>query len=185
MVRAAVDQLNQEDQNVDRMDVAPTSPKVNQKETKNLRRAKNQNQRNPKRVKNRRINLNAGLAVADRTNQENQNVGQVAVGRTNQEGRNAGQAAVDQINQRILIKIKDRKINLSAVQAAVDLINLRLCQNLKNPKLVKIDTNRTFTPHAVGIRDSNPHAPDRFTPSPARCAKNCGSALTHCWFGKK
>ena len=25
----------------------------------------------------------------------------------------------------------------------------------------------------------NPHAPDRFTPSRARCAENCGSALTH------
>ena len=24
----------------------------------------------------------------------------------------------------------------------------------------------------------NPHAPDRFTPSSARCAENCGSALT-------
>ena len=25
----------------------------------------------------------------------------------------------------------------------------------------------------------NPHTPDRFTPSHAHCAKNCGSALTH------
>ena len=25
----------------------------------------------------------------------------------------------------------------------------------------------------------NPHAPDQFTPSRARCAKNCGLALTH------
>ena len=24
----------------------------------------------------------------------------------------------------------------------------------------------------------NPHTPDRFTPSHARCAENCGSALT-------
>ena len=29
------------------------------------------------------------------------------------------------------------------------------------------------------IRDFNSHAPDRFTPSRARCAENCGSALTH------
>ena len=25
----------------------------------------------------------------------------------------------------------------------------------------------------------NPHVPDRFTPSRARCAENCGSAVTH------
>ena len=31
----------------------------------------------------------------------------------------------------------------------------------------------------------NPHAPDRFTPLRARCAENCGSALTHRYFGKK
>ena len=26
----------------------------------------------------------------------------------------------------------------------------------------------------------NPHTPNRFTPSHARCTENCGSALTHC-----
>ena len=31
----------------------------------------------------------------------------------------------------------------------------------------------------------NPHAPDRFTPSRARCAEKCGSALTRRRFGKK
>ena len=31
----------------------------------------------------------------------------------------------------------------------------------------------------------NPHAPDRLTPSRARFADNCGSALTHRLFGKK
>ena len=137
MARAAVDQLNRQDQNVDQMDVAQKSPKVNQRKTKNRKRAKNQNQRNPKRVRNRKKNLNAGLAVAGLTNQENQNV---------------GQAVADQINQRILIKIKDRKINLSVAQADVDLINHRLCQNLPNPKLVKIIINKTLYSHAVGIR---------------------------------
>ena len=152
MARAAVDQHKQENQNVGQMDVAQTNPKVNQRKTKNLERAENQNQRNPKRVRNRKKNLNAALAVAGRTNQENQNVGQAAVGRTDQESRNADLAVVDQINQRTLIKIKDRKINLSVAQVDVDLINHRLCQNLPNPKLVKIIINKTLYSHAVGIR---------------------------------
>ena len=29
------------------------------------------------------------------------------------------------------------------------------------------------------LPDINPHAPDRFTPSRARCAEKCGSALNH------
>ena len=35
------------------------------------------------------------------------------------------------------------------------------------------------------IININPHVPDRFTPSRARCAENCGSALNHPFFGKK
>ena len=31
----------------------------------------------------------------------------------------------------------------------------------------------------VSFKKLNPHAPDRFTPSSARCAENCGSALTN------
>ena len=36
----------------------------------------------------------------------------------------------------------------------------------------------------LNFTNFNPHAPDRFTPSSARCAENCGSALTHHLFDK-
>ena len=35
------------------------------------------------------------------------------------------------------------------------------------------------TPRKNRYKRINPHTPDRFTPSHARCAENCGSALTH------
>ena len=43
--------------------------------------------------------------------------------------------------------------------------------NLKGTNTSIIDKSR--------YSDFNPHAPDRFTPSRARCVKNCGSALNH------
>ena len=67
-VQADVARTKKEDPNVDQTDVAQTSLKVNQKETKSLKKARNQNQRNPKRVRNRKKNLNAGLAVVDLIN---------------------------------------------------------------------------------------------------------------------
>ena len=33
--------------------------------------------------------------------------------------------------------------------------------------------------HIIFQNDFNPHAPDRFTPSGARCAKSCGAVHTH------
>ena len=71
--------INKEDQNVDRTDVAQTSQKVNQKETKSLKRARNQNQRN------RKMTLSVDQVVAGRTNQEDQNVDQMDVDPINQE----------------------------------------------------------------------------------------------------
>ena len=46
----------------------------------------------------------------------------------------------------------------------------------------KINNYGLITEPAVSIHANNsinPHTPDRFTPSHARCAENCGSALTH------
>ena len=41
---------------------------------------------------------------------------------------------------------------------------------------VRSESGRTFWLGSVSV---DPHAPDRFTPSRARCAEKCGSALTH------
>ena len=52
----------------------------------------------------------------------------------------------------------------------------------------KIKMNLTFKISTNQISNFgqkfNPQMPDRFTPSRARCAENCGSLLTYRWLGK-
>ena len=68
-VQADVTRIKKWDQNVDRTDVAQTSLKVYQKQTKGLKKARNQNQRNPN-LRNRKKRLSVDQVVASLTNQE-------------------------------------------------------------------------------------------------------------------
>ena len=44
-------------------------------------------------------------------------------------------------------------------------------------KSASFQTNKP--PGRPSLKQLNPHVPDRLTPSRARCAENCGSALSH------
>ena len=68
------------------------------------------------------------------------------------------------------------------VEKSCELEKLARCLSL-NFLLMRMENNHFFYILNRCFLDS--HAPDRFTPSRARCVKNCGAALTHRLFGKK
>ena len=94
-------------------------------------------------------------------------------------------------NEELKNQIKDLKLRLQEagqpIKADIEIMRERALEYLhkayvRQPMQVindRIEIEGKIKKCTYKYEALNPHAPDRFTPSRARCAENCGSALTH------